>query len=114
MVMDELGEQLIDLLWPIMVVILLANNAHLTASTTLAMRGMIHKASDDILHVELLGVKLEDAIQNSVLRQQSRRSGINECQGLVDQPQIDCLEKANAQVQEAWSSRRRPAFLARS
>lgn len=104
MVMDELGEQLIDLLWPIMVVILLANNAHLTASTTLAMRGMIHKASDDILHVELLGVKLEDAIQNSVLRAAvggEISAQLNQCQGLVDQPQIDCLEKANAQVQES-------------
>lgn len=104
MVLEEFGEHFIELLWPIMVILLLANGAYLTSTSTLAMRQVISQASDNILNTTLLEVKLEDAIQNSVMRAAvggEISAQLSQCEGLVDQPQRDCLEKANAQVQES-------------
>jgi len=90
----DLTRPLQNLIWPLIVVCLLANNAHLLAVSTLSMRGMVHTLSSQVLEVTLLDVKLRDAVQVAASR--SAIAGeisaqLSQCQGMVGQKQIDCL-----------------------
>lgn len=100
---EEAGEHLVELAWPLIVIAMLANNSYLTVSSTLAMRDVINKVSTEVLSTTLLQVKLEDAIQNAALRGAiggEITAQLSQCEGLVGQPQKDCLLTANEQVQQ--------------
>lgn len=100
---DEISEHLVELAWPLVVIAMLANNAALTANVTLAMRNVVDKTSTEILSTTLLQVKMEDAIQNAVLRGaigSEITAQISQCQGLVGDSQKECLISANEQVQQ--------------
>lgn len=103
MAFEEVSEHLVELAWPMIVIAMLANNAYLTANATLAMREVINKTSTEILSTTLLQVKMEDAIHNAVLRKAiggQITAQISQCEGLVGEPQKECLLNANAQVQQ--------------
>jgi hypothetical protein len=98
----DLTRPLQNLIWPIIVVCLLANNAHLLAVSTVSLRGVIHTLSNQVLEVTLLDVKLRDAVQSATSRSaitSEISAQLSQCEGMVGQKQIDCLTAANAQVQ---------------
>lgn len=100
---NEINEHLVELAWPLIVILMLANNSYLTANATLAMRNVINQVSTEVLSTTLLQVKLQDAVQNAVLRGAiggQITAQISQCEGLVGQPQKDCLVTANEQVQQ--------------
>lgn len=102
-VFEEIGDHLDELIWPLIVIAMLASNSYLTANLTLTMRSAINTTSNDILSTTLLQVKLSDAVQNAVLRSAiggQITAQISQCEGLVGQPQKDCLISANEQVQK--------------
>jgi hypothetical protein len=98
----DLTRPLQNLIWPIIVVCLLANNAHLLAVSTVSLRSVIHSLSNQVLEVTLLDVKLRDAVQSATSRSaiaSEISAQLSQCEGMVGQKQIDCLTAANAQVQ---------------
>lgn len=100
---DEINEHLADLAWPLIVIFMLANNSYMTANATFAMREMIKTVSTEVLSTTLLEVRLQDAVQNAFLRGAiggEITAQLNQCEGLVGEPQVSCLVIANEQVQK--------------
>lgn len=100
---DEINEHLADLAWPLIVIFMLANNSYMTANATFAMREVIKTVSTEVLSTTLLEVRLQDAVQNAFLRGAiggEITAQLNQCEGLVGEPQVSCLVIANEQVQK--------------
>jgi len=100
---DDWASGLQSLIIPVFILLLLANNGRILGNLTLAMRSTIHSTSQQILSQTLLGVKLEEAIQASVGKATlSNQIGalLSQCQGMVGQKQVTCLEAANKQATE--------------
>ena len=95
-----------DLIWPIVVVTFLSNNALLLAQSTIALRGVIHETSQSVLDVTLLDVSLKQAVRAGIARgvvTSEVSAQVSQCQGMVGQDQIDCLQQAKAQVEDTLS-----------
>ncbi|NEP19884.1 MAG: hypothetical protein F6J97_23850 [Leptolyngbya sp. SIO4C1] len=82
----DLTRPLQNLIWPIIVVCLLANNAHLLAISTVSLCSVIHTLSDQVLEITLLDVKLRDAVQSATSRSavaSEISAQLSQCEGMV-------------------------------
>ena len=98
---EDYSSALSSFLMAMIVIFLLSNNAYVLSRGTIALRGMIHGVSQKVLTQPLLEVSLQDAIQSSVDKGSvSTEIGalLSQCQGVVGQTQVDCLQAANEQA----------------
>lgn len=98
---EDYSGALSSFLMAAVVIMLLANNAYVLSRGTIALRGMIHTVSEKVLTQTLLEVSLQDAIQASIDKGSvSTQIGalLSQCQGVVGQTQVDCLNAANEQA----------------
>ncbi|HEY9645409.1 MAG TPA: hypothetical protein V6C88_03515 [Chroococcidiopsis sp.] len=104
MIADGQFEQpLLSLVLPLLVIVLLANQGYVLAHGTLAMREIIHHLSNQVLSTTVLEVSLKEAIQASSDEgavSSEISALLSQCQGMVGQKQIDCLQSANTQAQQ--------------
>lgn len=91
-----------SLILPLIIVCLLANNGYMLARGTLAMRGVIHGLSSQIMSMTLMEVKLQDAVQASVDKgaiASQINALLSQCQGMVGDKQQECFKAANQQAE---------------
>lgn len=99
---DDYKEPMRSLIWPLIVVILLSNDGVLLGSMTRSMRNLLNGVAEQTLQVTMLNVKLEDAVRGALAKgaiTAELSAQIAQCQSLVGDSQIACLESANEQIQ---------------
>ena len=95
-------EPIRSLIWPLIVVTLLSNNGQLLGLATRDVRDVLNKASTQMLEATMLNVTMEEAIRGALAKgavTAEISAQISQCQGLLGESQIACLEAANAQIQ---------------
>ena len=96
-----------SLILPLAIVVILANHGAILGRSTTAIRNVIHTQANQVLQLEFLEVKLEDALQSTVLGNAlaaELRTQVSQCYGLVANKQAACLQQANEQVQKTINS----------
>jgi hypothetical protein len=91
-----------SLILPLAIVVVLANHGAILGRSTIAIRNVIHTQANQVLQLEFLEVKLEDALQSTVIGNAlaaELRTQVSQCYGLVADKQVACLQQANEQVQ---------------
>ena len=99
---DDYREPLRSLIWPLIVVALLANDGMLLGGMTRALRNQMNTVAEQTLEVTLLNVTLEEAIRGALAKgavTAEVSAQIAQCQSLLGEEQIACLESANEQIQ---------------
>jgi hypothetical protein len=92
-----------SLILPLAIAAVLANHGAILGRSTLAIRNVIHTQAHQVLQLEFLEVKLEDALQSTVLGNAlaaELRTQVSQCYGLVADKQAACLQQAHEQVQK--------------
>ncbi|NEQ48218.1 MAG: hypothetical protein F6K00_33670 [Leptolyngbya sp. SIOISBB] len=90
------------LVWPLIVVLFLVNDGQLLAAGTTAMRNVLNEKSEQVLKVSMLNVRLEEAIRGALAKGVigvEISSQIQQCQALIGESQVECLEAAYQQVE---------------
>lgn len=106
----DITQFLPSLLWPLLVVALLANNSQLLVVQIQAMRSIIHDLSNNILEITFLEVNVQDAIQAAATFgavNEEISAQLRQCQGMVGSEQMDCLRAANEMVEATISGYQR-------
>jgi hypothetical protein len=96
-----------SLILPLAIVVVLANHGAILGRSTTAIRNVIHTQANQVLQLEFLEVKLEDALQSTVQGNAlaaELRTQVSQCYGLVADKQVACLQQANKQVQATISA----------
>lgn len=104
---EDWASALQSLILPLAVVVVLANHGAILGRSTLAIRSVIHTQANQVLQLEFLEVKLEDALQSTVLGNAlaaELRTQVSQCYGLVADKQAACLEQSNELVQKTIDS----------
>lgn len=96
-----------DLIWPIVVVILMANNGQLLSQGTLALRNYINNTNNFVLNYTATTANLSAAFQQAVNMGAARSAislAIQNCQnsGLEPQEQISCLNDAQTSMTQQY------------
>lgn len=93
-----------DIIWTIIVVVLLSNNAQPLAVVTQNLRGIINQTNQTLLTSTSASIQLQEAYQQMMLktgRGDAIQSLINQCNTIADPTQeAQCLEKASEQAQQ--------------
>ncbi|MEQ8469127.1 hypothetical protein [Coleofasciculus sp. E1-EBD-02] len=100
---DDERKPMTDLIFPVIVVVLLANNGAVLADTTKAFRGIINQTNETLLSSVSASVSLQEAYQ-SVVGEIGAQSAIeslaSNCQTIAEPTaQQNCLTDAAAQAQ---------------
>lgn len=96
-----------SLILPLAIVVVLANHGAILGRSTVVIRNVIHTQANQVLQLEFLEVKLEEALQSTVLGNAlaaELRTQVSQCYGLVADKQAACLQQANEQVQKTISA----------
>jgi hypothetical protein len=93
-----------ELIWPIIVIVLLANNATVLAECTRGLREMINQTNQTLLTSTSSSIRLQEAYQQ-VMQQSGAESAVRglmtQCNAIADpQQQTECLKNAADQAQE--------------
>ena len=98
----DYAEPLRMLIWPLIVVLFLSNNGQLLAGGTRALRGVLNDTASEVLQVTALNINLEEAIRGALAKGVigvETSAQIQQCQALVGDSQIECLESAYQQIE---------------
>jgi hypothetical protein len=105
---DEDVNPLSELIWPLLVVTLLANNGALLSTCTLAVRNIINQTNEILLTTTSSTISLQVAYQQimgEIGAEAAIQSIISQCSAIADpQQQSDCLAQAAAQADLIASS----------
>ncbi len=104
MVDGESSKAFTDIIWPIVVVFLLANNGAVLASGTRGLREIINQTNQTLLTSTSNSIRLQEAYQQ-VMQQTGAESAvrglIQQCNAVADpQQQTECLDNAARQAEE--------------
>jgi hypothetical protein len=107
-----------DVIWPIVVIVLLANNGQPLVNVTKGLRTVINQTNQTLLASTSASIQLQEAYQQVVLkngREDAVRSLINQCNAIADPTQqAECLQNAARQAREIQAevdSDNRPEWL---
>lgn len=103
----DFSEPVRMLLWPLLVVLLLSNNGQLLAQGSRAFRDVLNEAAVNVLEVTLLNVSLEEAVRGAMAKGVigvEVSAQIQQCQSLIGENQVQCLESAYQQVEATMDS----------
>ena len=93
-----------NLIWPLIVIVLLANNGQLLASATLDVRNFINQVNQDVLAYAAADVQLQEAYQIAVLEDSIEQTIIqrrNECFELQNpDDRASCIQTAAEEARE--------------
>ncbi|NEQ64379.1 MAG: hypothetical protein F6K21_02550 [Symploca sp. SIO2D2] len=97
-----------EMIWPLIVIVLLANNGAVLADGTRGLRNIINETNLLLLETTSSTVSLQSAYQKvmgEVGAEAAIKSVVSQCSAIVDpQQQSDCLNNAAAQAQEIANS----------
>ncbi|MGK7874465.1 MAG: hypothetical protein AB4426_14505 [Xenococcaceae cyanobacterium] len=96
-----------NLIWPLIVAFLLANDGEWLATITLALRDIINEANSQVIAITMAGVKLDELYQeaNGNIGLQSMISNFMQpCGSLTGEAQVQCLNQAVTQAQDLVNS----------
>jgi hypothetical protein len=105
-----------ELIWPIVVIILLANNAQTLAAATQGLRAIINETNRTLLATTSASIQLQEAYQQVMLKTgkgDAIQSLIGQCNAIADPTQqTECLQNAARQAKEIESQLdNRPEWL---
>ena len=106
-----------EIIWPLVVIVLLTNNAKLLSSTTLGIRTIINQTNQTLLESTSASIQLQEAYQRVMVKTGSGdaiRTLITQCNAIADPTQqAECLQNAQQQAQEIESKidNNNPNFL---
>lgn len=96
-----------EMIWPLIVIVLLTNNAKPLASVTLGLRTIINQTNQTLLTTTSASIQLQEAYQRVMVKTGSGdaiRTLITQCNAIADPTQqTECLENAQKQAQEIES-----------
>lgn len=98
----DFREPIRSLIWPLIVVIMLTNNGVLLGYMTRSIRDIMNDVAEQTLEIVLLNVTLEEAIRGALAKgaiTAEATAQIAQCQTLLGDAQIECLQAANEQIQ---------------
>ncbi|MEM1308000.1 MAG: hypothetical protein AAGF98_00615 [Cyanobacteria bacterium P01_H01_bin.153] len=98
----DYAEPLRMLIWPLIVVLFLSNDGQLLAGGTRALRGVLNDTASEVLQVTALNINLEEAIRGALAKGVigvETSAQIQQCQALVGNSQVECLESAYQQIE---------------
>jgi len=111
---DDYLLPLTDIVWPMLVITLLANNGQLLATGTLALRGIINDTNKVVLASTSSSVRLGDAykqIMQEVGKQDVAEGLVSQCSSIADPTQQQsCLADAQTQAQQMSGSGQTSGF----
>jgi glutaredoxin 2 len=98
---------IVDLIWPLIVIVLLSNHGELLASSTFQIRNYINNTNNALLTQTAKGLDLRAAYQKAVGVEAARNaiaSKIKDCQNssLQAQEAIKCLQQAKADLTQKY------------
>jgi len=103
-----------EVIWPLLVVILLANNGQLLATCTLELRGIINQTNKMVLESTSSSVRLQDAykqIMQETGKQDVAQGLVAQCSSIADPAQQkSCLADAQSQAQQMSGSGQTSGF----
>ena len=103
MLSNEGYHALSDLIWPIIVILLFANDASLLRQSSTAIRGIINNTNTQVLQLSNDSLQFEEHLEEIVdyiNADQALRDIRSQCNGMTDNDQlISCLTIANQQAQ---------------
>lgn len=97
------------LIWPFVVAMLLANDGAILSSITLDIRNTINQVNQRVLTVAFTGAKLDEIFRQAqgIGNSQGVISGyIRQCEALIGEKQVQCLEQALDQAEALMESYR--------
>lgn len=99
------GNQAIaELIWPLIVIVFLANNATVLADFTRGMRAMINQTNQALLESTSASVRLQEAYQQVMAETGATdaiRGQLAQCAGIADPTQqSDCVQRVQQQAQQ--------------
>ncbi|NJM22455.1 MAG: hypothetical protein HC836_48155 [Richelia sp. RM2_1_2] len=106
-----------EMIWPLVVIVLLTNNAKPLASVTLGLRAIINQTNQTLLTTTSASIQLQEAYQRVMVKTGSGdaiETLITQCNAIADPTQqTECLENAQKQAQEIESKvdNNNPNFL---
>lgn len=93
-----------EMIWPIVVIVLLANNAQPLAIATKGLRAIINQTNNTLLTTTSASIQLQEAYQQVMLKTGNAdviQALIVQCDAIADpKQQAECLQKASGQAQE--------------
>jgi hypothetical protein len=97
-----------EIIWPLLVVVLLSNNATVLSGCTKQLRDIINQVDQQILVSASGPLALQDAYQQAMVQlgsETAARSILSQCAAFADpQQKADCVQKATQQAQQLGSS----------
>ena len=104
MVEGDNSKALSEMIWPIVVIVLLTNNAKPLASVTLGIRTIINQTNQTLLTTTSASIQLQEAYQRVMIKTGSGeaiQTLITQCNAIADPTQqTECLQNAQEQAQE--------------
>ncbi|MFH7023958.1 MAG: hypothetical protein ACHBN1_00755 [Heteroscytonema crispum UTEX LB 1556] len=96
-----------EMIWPIVVIVLLANNAQPLAAATQGLRGIINQTNQTLLASTSASIQLQEAYQQVMLKTgkgDAIQSLIAQCNAIADPTQqAQCLQNASKQAKDIES-----------
>ncbi|BAY99992.1 hypothetical protein NIES37_39750 [Tolypothrix tenuis PCC 7101] len=96
-----------EIIWPIVVIVLLANHAQPLAAVTQGLRGIINQTNQTLLASTSASIQLQEAYQQVMLKTgkgDAIQSLIAQCNAIADPTQqTQCLQNASKQAKEIES-----------
>jgi hypothetical protein len=93
-----------EIIWPIVVIVLLANNAQPLSAATKGLRGIINQTNKTLLASTSASIQLQEAYQQVMLKTgkgDAIQSLVNQCNAIADPTQqAECLQNASTQARE--------------
>ncbi|MDF5730194.1 MAG: hypothetical protein PUP92_19795 [Rhizonema sp. PD38] len=93
-----------ELIWPLVVVVLLSNQAQPLAVATRSLREIINQTNQTLLTSTSASIQLQDAYQRAMAdigSQDAARSLLTQCESIADpQQRRECMENAIAQAKQ--------------
>ena len=96
-----------EIIWPLVVIVLLTNNAKLLSDATLGLRAIINQTNQTLLETTSASIQLQEAYQRVMLKNgksEAIRTLITQCNAIADPTQqTECLQNAQKQAQQIES-----------
>ncbi len=109
---DAVANPISEVIWPVLVVALLANNGALLSQCSLQLRGIINTTNQTILQATSSSVSLQEAyrqITTEVGAEDAARGLLDQCASMADpQQQQACIDNAKQQAQQISGSLEKP------
>ncbi|MGD1871564.1 MAG: hypothetical protein ACFB02_00775 [Mastigocoleus sp.] len=104
MIDGDVSKSFSDLIWPVLVIVLLANNAKPLAYATKGLREIINQTNQAVLTSTSASIQLQEAYQKVMLRTGEKdfiQGKMSQCDGIADPTQeTNCLQQVSQEAEE--------------